>query len=121
MELLYSMVNEVNTRGHFQPLLKGKTLTVKINITDKGPLFLIIDNEQLQLTGTSDREDDACIAGDEEVMASLLFGKMRLREAVKNNLLHFEGTFRISLFLESVFSLAMLDRKLLEENQTEIL
>lgn len=121
MELLYAMVNEVNTRGHLQPLLKGKTVAVKIELTDKEPLFLMIDNEELQLTSTLEKDEDAYIAGDKEILESLLTGRLRLREAVKNNLLHFEGTFRLSLFLESLFSLAMLEQRILQENQTEIL
>lgn len=121
MELLYAMVNEVNTRGHLLPLLKGKTLVVKIDIKDNDPVFLILDNEHLQLNSSSEREVDTYLAGDAATMKSLLYGKVRLREAVNHDILHFEGTFSTSLFLESLFSLAMIEKEILQANQKEIL
>lgn len=113
MELCYAMVNEVNTRGHLLPLLKGKTLVVKIDVKDNDPVFLIVDNEHLQLNSSSEREADAYIAGDTATVESLLYGKMRLRKAVNSDILHFEGTFSTSLFLESLFSLAMMEKEIL--------
>lgn len=121
MELLETMVNEVNTRAHLQPLLKGKTLAVKFDIKDKDPVFLIIENEYLQLNSTSEREVDAYVAGDAAAVESLLNGNVRLREAINHDILHFEGTFRISLFLESLFSLALMEKEILQANQKEIL
>jgi len=83
--------------------------------SNSGVNVLIIENGKLGMEEEADQEIDAYISGKEAIMKELLMGRIKLRAARKNGHLQLKSTIRNSLFLESLFFLA-----LTSGNHTEI-
>ncbi|WP_077214603.1 hypothetical protein [Bacillus dakarensis] len=105
-KLMEMFVEEVNRRKHLSSLLKDVCITVEIK-SGQELLFLVVEDETLSIVNKVDKRINVKINGDQEVLSSLLLGEIKLREAKRRNLLLVESTFRTSLFLESLFKLAM--------------
>lgn len=99
------VIDEVNARGHLVSLLEKGSITVHL-IVDQEESYLVIDKGKLTLLNSVERVD-AVIDCDEQVLRSLLFGEQRLREAIKNKSVRIRSTFRITLFLETLFKLSL--------------
>lgn len=107
LETLYKWAAEVNTRGHLTSLLKGVKLTVLLNC-EQEDVFLTIDNGEIDVLNHAEREEDAIISGDMEVIKEILTGRVKLRKASENNEINLDSTIRAGLLLESLFYLGYL-------------
>lgn len=106
LELLRVMVEEVNTRGHLTSLLKGNQLTVLLR-SEEEEVILKIKDIQLFLSQDQEERVDVIISGTHSVLTELVSGKIKLRTASKNNEIELKSTMRASLFIESLFILAI--------------
>lgn len=109
-ELLNSLVAEVNSRTHLVPLLKKTDLTILMT-TGKEEFYLIIEEGKLRSEESVEKDADVFIEGNPDSIRLLLTGKMKLREAVKQELLKLDASFRVVLFLESLFLLGFPERE----------
>lgn len=108
MEILYNFADELNNRGHLTSILKGVKLYVQLN-WENGSHFITIENGKVEVLEQIEGEIGAIISGEKGVLEDILIGKLKLRNASRNNEIELKSTFRTSLFLESLFYLARQD------------
>lgn len=109
MEQIRTLVEEVNTRGHLCPLLKGNNISVTLSTEEENALLIIKDGK-LSTSEWSDKKSDVYISGTKNIMMALINGEIKLRNASSNNQVKLHSTLRSALLLESVFFLAMPDK-----------
>ncbi|WP_075982791.1 SCP2 sterol-binding domain-containing protein [Bacillus massilinigeriensis] len=102
-DVLVDFINGVKDKKHLMELVSDSLiLSIK---TEKGNANLFIGNGDLTLLDSEEILPDVEIKGEENVISSILQGKLKLREAVKREHLEIEATYRSTLFLETLFIL----------------
>ncbi|MDZ5472153.1 hypothetical protein SM124_10375 [Bacillus sp. 31A1R] len=105
LDVLHTLVSEVNTRGHISTFLKGVNISTKIS-NQEDVIYLIIEDGQIKLDSISNTDIIATILGDKHSIYSLITGKLRLRDGKKEGVLEVEANFRTILYLETLFILS---------------
>lgn len=110
------MVIEVNTREHLKAFLNDVSLTVFIESEKTGALLTIKDGI-LHCREEKVVEADVILKSNETVLEKIFSGFLSLRMAERRNEVVLQSSYRKTLFLDSIFRLAIVHQSSVEEDK----
>ncbi|MEN1936752.1 hypothetical protein AAIE21_14415 [Paenibacillus sp. 102] len=99
--LLQSFVTYANSQYHLEPLLRQGEKTINFRLGDES-CSLQISREYIQLLKEA-RGSERIVCFQEDDLRRLVTGNVRLQTLINNGHVHYSGTYRTMLLLESVF------------------
>ncbi len=96
-------IRELKAKGHLGYFLRKSNFSLLIKAGNISIPLIVSNGEIRKASHTS--YFDVEILGSEEAVLSLISGELKLRDALSQNKIMMETTFRKKLFLESFFCL----------------
>lgn len=103
---LQAMEKSFKSKKHIAALFPDEPLIVRIGTLQSSWLLKVSRNEFAYCPDESGERFHAVLVSSLEEWLPVLEGRIKLREAIACHSIHYKGTYRLSLLLESFFWLA---------------